>query len=36
MNEMYFDDGGMDDLYIHEVVVKRKSKRNNPLVIMQK
>ncbi|EOO27120.1 hypothetical protein ICM_01407 [Bacillus cereus BAG1X2-3] len=27
MNEMYFDDGGMDDLYIHEVVVKRKMKK---------
>ncbi|MED2486468.1 hypothetical protein P4120_00130 [Bacillus thuringiensis] len=24
---MYFDDGGMDDLYIHEVVVKRKMKK---------
>ncbi|WP_242321281.1 hypothetical protein [Bacillus cereus group sp. BfR-BA-01312] len=27
MNEMYFDDGGMDDLYIHEVVVIRKKKK---------
>ncbi|MBJ8206196.1 hypothetical protein JDS91_34175, partial [Bacillus cereus] len=27
MNEMYFDDGGMDDLYILEVVVKRKKKK---------
>ncbi|PFR62726.1 hypothetical protein COK29_27145, partial [Bacillus cereus] len=24
---MYFDDGEMDDLYIHEVVVKRKERK---------
>ncbi|HHL3302244.1 TPA: hypothetical protein ACQ444_002939 [Bacillus cereus] len=24
---MYFDDGEMDDLYIHEVVVKRRTKK---------
>ncbi|MEH7810566.1 hypothetical protein [Bacillus toyonensis] len=27
----YFDDGDMDDLYIHEVVVKRKMKKKQSL-----